>query len=265
MRNDHQRAPRGTTQGWTDRAVRSNLAFLRSVRLNDLTGMGLAYTLTIRDCPLDSDEWHKLRRQFVERLRRMGMVRLHWVTEWQRRGVPHLHGVVYFHAGIEEYPRLRSAVVDAWVAVAGRYGAAPWAQDCKGIEDALGWLQYLAKHAARGKNHYQRAASSVPTGWLKTGRVWGKSGDWPVDVPLKFEVDREGYWRYRRMVRRWRIADARAAGDRRRIVAARRMLQADTVESSQVRGTSEWIPENVSYSMFAQLVAAGFAVEQVVE
>lgn len=261
-RNDHQRAPRGTTQGWTDRAVRSNTAFLRSVRLSDLTGVGLSFTLTVRDCPETADDWHKARRAFVERLRRMGMVRLHWVTEWQRRGVPHLHGVVYFPGTTDRIFELRHGIMSAWCAVAGRFGASPWAQDSKGINDALGWIQYLAKHADRGKNHYQRSAANIPEGWQKTGRMWGRLGDWPVDEASPFDSEKAGAFRLRRMLRSWRIANARADGSPRRIRSARRMLQANTREAAEVRGVSDWIPRSVTMRMLAHLMFQGYAVHR---
>lgn len=263
MRNDHQRAPRGVTQGWTDRAVRSNLAFLRSVILDDLTGTGYAFTLTIRDCPDSSEDWQKLRHQFVKRLQRFGMIRLHWVTEWQRRGVPHLHGVAYF-PDTEEYPvpRVSNAITGTWCSVAWGFTAAEWSQDVKPITDALGWLQYLAKHAARGKHHYQRSAANIPAGWQKTGRVWGKSGDWSVGDPMVFDLEDSGYWQYRRMVRQWRLADARASGNGRRIAAARRMLQAGSVEKGRVRGTSEWVPQRLSLQMLAYIAAQGHRIQQ---
>lgn len=262
MKNDHQRAPRGTTQGWTDRAVRSNLAFLRSVTLSELTGTGYSFTLTVRDCPESAEEWQKMRRRFVKRLERFGLIRLHWVTEWQRRGVPHLHGVAYFPDDeTHPYPKVHSAIITAWCSIAWIHTASEWAQDCKPITDALGWLQYLAKHAARGKNHYQRSADNIPAGWQKTGRVWGKSGDWPTAEPLVFNLDDPGYWQYRRLVRQWRIAKSRAAGNGRQIRSARRMLQANTREKAQVRGTSEWISQRLSLQMLAFLAGQGHHIE----
>lgn len=264
MKNDHQRAPRGSTQGWTEGTVRSNLAFLRSVILRDLTGDGIAFTLTIRDCPPTASDWHRVRTAFVKRLRRMGMIRLHWVTEWQRRGVPHLHGVVYFDMDDpSQMPRYCSGLVDAWCAVAAEYTAGERAQDTKPITDALGWLQYLAKHASRGKTHYQRSSVSIPAGWkTSTGRMWGKSGNWSISDAMVFEIEDAGYWHYRRMVRGWRIADARASGNRFRIAAARRMLRANTREKAQTRGTSEWVPMATSLAMLAIVGSWGYHIEQ---
>ena len=91
----------GRVKGWSKTASRNNTKFLRSVYVPDLSGAAVAFTLTIRDCPPTSDDWKILRETFIKRLRRAGMVRLHWLTEWQKRGVPHLHGIAYFPAAYE--------------------------------------------------------------------------------------------------------------------------------------------------------------------
>ncbi|WP_425527867.1 rolling circle replication-associated protein, partial [Xylella fastidiosa] len=66
------------------------------VREDKLTGVGLALTLTVRDCPATAQEWQRMRRAWEKRMKRAGMIRVHWVTEWQRRGVPHLHCAIWF-------------------------------------------------------------------------------------------------------------------------------------------------------------------------
>ncbi|MFO5759614.1 hypothetical protein ACLBQR_30010, partial [Klebsiella pneumoniae] len=115
-----------------------------SVRTDQLTGAGVALTLTLRDCPPTADDWHKLRRAWEKRMVRAGMVRLHWVTEWQRRGVPHLHCALWFE---DRYDI--ACAVDHWVAVASAYGAGHRGQHGRIIDGPVGWFQYLAKHAAR--------------------------------------------------------------------------------------------------------------------
>lgn len=44
MKNNHQRAPRGDVQGWSEGATRRNTEFLMSVRTDQLTGAGVALT-----------------------------------------------------------------------------------------------------------------------------------------------------------------------------------------------------------------------------
>jgi len=259
MRNDHDRAKRDIVMGWSDKTARSNTRFLQSVVLESLTGTGYAFTLTLRDCPDSHAEWHKLVKAYIMRLNRMGMVRLHWVTEWQKRGVPHLHGVVYFppEAGVSG-----QHIIDHWCTVAFQYTAAFWAQNVKPISNSLGWLQYLAKHAARGAKHYQRSSESIPPGWIKTGRMWGKWGDWDIAEPMKFHINRQANFYYRRLVRSYRIAAARSEGNPKSIRFARRMLKCNFRPLSEVRGTSGWVPEPVTLQLIHHLADQGFEVEQ---
>jgi hypothetical protein len=86
---------RGCVEGWSAGAVRRHTAWLRSVDTKQLDGQGVAVTLTVRECPPMSDDWTRLVKVLQQRLRRAGLLRWHWVVEWQRRGVPHLHLAVY--------------------------------------------------------------------------------------------------------------------------------------------------------------------------
>lgn len=58
-----------------------------------------SWALTLRHCPPTSDDWTRLVKVLQQRLRRAGLLRWHWVVEWQRRGVPHLHLAVYAQEG----------------------------------------------------------------------------------------------------------------------------------------------------------------------
>lgn len=260
-RNDHMRMKRGQVEGWSEGATRRNTQFLMSVRETDLTGAGVAITLTLRECPPSADDWHKLRRAWIERIRRAGMVRLHWVTEWQRRGVPHLHCALWWPDAYRGHE-----AIEAWVAVAGAYGAGMRGQHWRVIDGPVGWFQYLSKHAARGVKHYQRNSDNIPEGWKsKTGRVWGYVGNWPTAEPRKFGLQDQhgdgGWFRLRRMVRSWRIADARAGGDRWRISSAKGMLREPDLVLSRLRGFSEWMPaDTVQLRMLVNVAERGFTV-----
>lgn len=257
MRNDHVRAKREDVTGWTAKSARSNTRFLQSVSLDSLTGAGFAFTLTIRDCPENHDAWQKLRKAYTMRLQRAGMIRLHWVTEWQRRGVPHLHGVVYFPETISNPV---AAIEGNWLDLASKYTAAPWSQNSKPITDSLGWLQYLAKHAARGAGHYQRSSENRPASWNKTGRIWGKWGEWDTREPLRFDLEKSGNFAYRRLIRGYRRAAARDTGNGLTIRSARRMLKCNNRSLSEVRGTSGWIPEGLTLAMLSHVAAQGHSV-----
>lgn len=263
--------------GWSENSTRNNTVFLYSVDAPSLTGFGYAFTFTVRDLPATPSDWSSIRDKFFKRCSRMGLIRYHWVTEWQRRGVPHLHGCLYFSEPLDA-KQLKS-IKAAWCASVGRYYALQKGQDIKPIDSAVGWLKYLAKHGSRSKYHYQR--SSKPSEWESSGRVWGKGGDWPTRLTEHDLGD--CFYAFRRLVRRWRIADARkplaisdgfggifaapgdtrymqifpsgvgAPRDSRRIRQARRCLLSGDRASSSVRGMSEWIPESLAFAMVSFL------------
>ena len=263
----HKRALRDTVQGWSSGATRRNVAFLRSVdetRLDAPDTVGLAFTLTVKDCPPTARDWHALRRAFIERLRRRGLVRLHWVTEWQRRGVPHLHGCLWVPSAGPHFTHTSLPMLADWLALAAPFWAGAKGQHIAPITDAVGWLQYLAKHAARGVSHYQRAAENIPPGWQQsTGRVWGHVGEWPLTPPGDIHLTDAEYFALRRMVRAWRVADARSrpAPRGRAIVSARRMLSHHDRTLCELRGVSEWIPEHQAVALYqlARVACAGNA------
>ena len=262
--NDHLRAKRGTVEGWSESASRRNIQFLRSVdeRALPLSEAGeptypIALTLTLRDCPPTSQDWHKLRRGLLKRYERLGLIRCHWVTEWQRRGVPHLHGAFWFPAGVHP-----AQLIAHWLDLAAPYGADRSGQHCTPVTDAIGWFQYVSKHTARGARHYQRRSENIPSAWLKrTGRVWGYTGEWPTQGPVEFDLSDEAYYRLRRILRRCRIADARSTGNAYRISAARRMLKSGRRELSDVRGASEWLGQHGALVILDHLRASGCRVE----
>ena len=274
--SNHARVPRGEVGGWSPRSIRSNVRFLYSIDESRLTGHGVALTLTVRDCPAAHDDWHKIRAAFIKRLQRMGLIRMHWAIEWQSRGVPHLHAAVWFPEG---NPGVWAAILRHWLQVGERYRPEPHAQYLTPITDSVGWFKYVSKHAARGLSHYQRSPENVPEGWEKTGRMWGYLGDWPLRDAMVFEASLEAFWRYRRLCRAWRVADARRDRSRpgmspetrekvervrrRRISSARRALACADRRLSEVRGVSEWIPDDVQVRMIVYLISQGLDVEQI--
>ena len=107
---------RGRVTGWTAGAVRRHTRWLYSVEAPSLDGFGYAVTLTLKDTPESAVAFHAMRRAWIERLRRRGLVRVHWVIEWQKRGTPHLHTAVYFDH--ELTPVERWLLVWDWLQVA---------------------------------------------------------------------------------------------------------------------------------------------------
>lgn len=250
------RGERGSVGGWSHGSTSRNIAFLRSVDETLLTGHALALTLTVRDCPPDSDSWHQVRRAYERRLKRLGLIRMHWVIEWQRRGCPHLHCAAFFD---DTAPRmLPMLLVRSWCELTEPFGSNPSAQYVLPITDAVGWFQYVSKHAARGVNHYQRSSENIPASWQKkTGRMWGKVGDWPTIEKTDIYMRDATFYMLRRLVKRWRHADARASGCRFRIRSARKYLQCPE-NLSKVLGASEWMPENDLLALLFFLKSQGY-------
>jgi hypothetical protein len=133
------------------------------------------------------------------------------------------------------------------------------------IYDAVGWGQYVAKHAARGVRHYQRSPENIPAGWQgKTGRMWGFRGSWPVSEPLRFDLEDKrgdgGWYAFRRLMRSYAVAQARLKGDRYAQVYARSMLKANARELGEVRGISSWVPSAIVEQLLLNIDARGYAV-----
>lgn len=260
--SSHVRAKRAEIVGWSPGAVRRQRNWLYSVDVGGLSGTGYALTLTMRHTPPTPDDLSRALRALLDRFRRLGRTRLHWVIEWQARGVPHLHMAVYF---AQPLPLAGYELVGHWMELAEPWGVRFAAQDVKPIEASDGWLKYLGKHASRGVRHYQR--SSIPQSWTKTGRLWGHAGEWPTDEPMRFDIDRAGWYRYRRLLRAWRIADARKDPNPKtraqRLRHARRMLSCADPKLSAVRGVSEWTPEPLQVALLDLLARDGHLVQQV--
>lgn len=238
--NTHQRKPgkRGRVTGWSPGAARRNIAFLRSVDDDKLDGVGLAITLTIRDCPEGSAEWSKAIDTWIKRQRRAGLIRLHWVMEFQRRGVPHLHCAVWYDRekireiegnraihglqavsnphmakahkrGEEHVIKAGMGAVADWIEITEKWGTGSKGQQVRPIDGPVGWFQYMAKHCGRGRQHYQRQQEALPAVWTSSPRVWGKSGVWTLSEPADATVGNRQWYRLRRLVRAQRVARAR--------------------------------------------------------
>lgn len=254
--SNHERAPRGKVGGWSSAAARRNTQFLYAVDERHLTGHGYAITLTVKNCPTSPAEWKRYREALFKRYQRLGLISLHWVTEWQRRGVPHLHLAAYFRE-----PQTVNTLALPWVQSTLHLGTLPRGQHVAPIADSVGWLKYLAKHAARGVSHYQRSSGCIPASWEGvTGRVWGHLGEWPSKEPVKLHLDHKGWCKLRRFSRSWRIAHHLGNPQRQR--HARRCLRRPDRVASSLVSVNEWIPSAVSVRMIEWLASEGHALSK---
>lgn len=284
---NHQRrgGKRGNVTGWSPGAARRNVAFLRSIDERKLHGHGYAVTLTVRDCPLDHLTWQRMIDRWIKRQHRSGLICLHWVMEFQARGVPHLHVAAWY----DNDEASQKALTD-WVEITESCGSSMKGQHIRPIEGEVGWFMYLAKHCGRGRNHYQRQQDLLPEKWEKSPRVWGKAGNWPIAEVAEGTITERQFYKLRRLIRYQRVARARAAVPgpgwewidgmlqtkqlarslpiapgiygaaktslRHRLKLlkhARSMLKCKDEKLSPVRGVSEWISESEQQDLFRAL------------
>lgn len=240
---------RGMVKGWSAGSARRNLRFLWSVATDLLDGQGWAITLTLGETPSTADEWMSAREAWLKRCRDYGATRYHWVVEWTAKGRPHIHAAVY---GVE---RADARLLLAWLDIADARGfpVSARGQHIRKIEGVTGWLQYIAKHAARGVVHYQR--EGIPDGWEKSGRLWGYGGDWPVDEPDELQLGSAQYVYFRSLVWGWMLEDMRARGVDQEFIAATAERWANP-EHGHAHGVSGWIPGDVAYGMYNEARSA---------
>jgi hypothetical protein len=234
---------RGQIKGWSRGAARRNLRFLWSIATDLLDDTGWAITLTSGETPETAAEWEHARSVWLQRCRDAGMTRYHWVTEWTARGRPHMHAAVY---GVG---RADKTLFPAWLDIADAHGwpVSANAQHFERIRGATGWLQYVAKHAARGVVHYQR--DGAPEGWETTGRLWGYGGDWPTDEPEEVEMGSAQYVLFRGLVWDWMLSDMVQRGVAPEFVAETK-ARWDNPEHGHAHGVSGWIPGEVAYAFY---------------
>lgn len=233
-------------EGWTLGSLKRHQVALMCMVIKKLRRKGylvIAVTHTVRDCPPTAEAWQATVKRWLQSVARAGAVGVHCFTEWQARGVPHLHGIVIVPGCLEPDRWLRQIMGSGlWLRAAGRWGAslvrrgANRSQSVEHITSGKGWLRYCAKHAARGVRHYQRARENIPAEWrYRTGRMyrtWGVLGE---RERREIAMPQAEFDKLRRRCRAYRLAEVRrlarssdrmiAAGGRVQIRAARQMLR----------------------------------------
>ena len=265
---------RGNAQGWSVGSARRNDHFLQSIHFEQLTGEPWAITFTIPsadagkgDLP-DSHEFHNMLQAVLKRVKALGAVRWHWVIEMTSKKTPHIHMSVWLAESSKEFElKLRQS----WGRIALRHGllVSQRAQCVKKMSSS-GWAQYCSKHGARGVKHYQREREALPEGWRdRPGRMWGYGGDWPSPaerLPERRELGKRAFWRYRRLVRAWCLANARKTKNeklrKKYICQAKRMLRVNLQSLGEVKPINVWIPETVTRS-FLQILEAEYETKLV--
>lgn len=262
---------RTATRGWTVNVARRNEQRLQQIDFDAVDGFPAFVTLTMPSQQMgevSAADFHGWLKRWLQYMKRHGLCHYYWILEFQASGNPHLHVLVWLDHSpepLETFKTLRS-----WVGILNKSGVGArlqgqiWEPIDVGGEIVVDGekvpahpervLMYLAKHAARGVAHYQRQIENMPKDWqYRSGRVWGHDRGLPLREQQDFETDYSTFWTFRRLVRRWRIAEARSIkdADRRRaaIVQARGSLKCGRPDVSPYRGVSAWIPSDVASAL----------------
>ena len=270
-------------KGWSISSARSNREFLFSVDAANLSAYsGWSFTLTLGKQSLPSpSQFHRLIDNLKRYLKDNGASFGHWLIEWQRRGVPHLHGVYFASAGVR--CDQRDFVIAWWLRhpLIRSTGAQIFGQDMKLIFNAVGWLGYLDKHGSRGIQNYQRSPDNIPAAWQgSTGRMWGRFGRWPLHEAREINFEAQSYAQLaamKRQLMRWMcnylasqgappvyprqqlLSVMRADLQHRADMRVRRFWQRhrrSSAKDSRYYGLSVWIPAHVVIGMVAYLKAS---------
>lgn len=270
---------RTATKGWTVNVARRNEQRLQQIDFDAVDGFPAFVTLTMPSgqmSEVSAADFHGWLKRWLQFMKRHGLQHYYWILEFQASGNPHLHVLVWLDHdwdALEQFKALRS-----WVNMLNKSGVGARLQgqiwesiDVGGVITVDGErvpahpervLMYLAKHAARSVAHYQRQIENMPEDWqYRSGRVWGHDRGLPLREQQDFETDYSTFWTFRRLVRRWRLAEARSIkdADRRRtaIVQARGSLKCGRPDVSPYRGISAWVPASVASALLDAAVSMG--------
>jgi len=276
-------AKRSDTKGWNTQVSRRLRKWFYSVEIKELEGCGIAFTLTVRDCPKSHKDWYQLRESFHKRLHRDGLQYMQWLTEWQARGVPHLHGIAFF-----EKDYCTNNLINHWIKVSGKkYGSRSFGQNAQNITEIGGWMDYLMKHSTRSVINYQRSPENIPAGWKETGGMWGKYGDWPTREGMCFDICQEGFYVFRRIANQSRHSRIRSRLNeaikerkntnesnitnfrhnltalKKEFAASRKFMSKSNKDDSRFNGTSNWLDMDNSMKIMSYLSKIGYEIFQV--
>lgn len=270
---------RTATRGWTPNVARRNEQRLQQVDFDAIDGVPAFVTLTMPSGQMgevSAADFHGWLKRWIQYMKRHELVHYYWILEFQASGNPHLHVLVWLDhepEPLETFKALRS-----WVGILNKSGVGAriqgqiWEPIDVGGEITVDGetvpahpervLMYLAKHAARGVAHYQRQLSNMPEDWqYRSGRVWGHDRGLPLREQENVECDYPTFWTFRRLVRRWRLAEAWSIKDadrrRRAISQARGSLRCSRRDVSPYRGVSAWVPSDVASALLDAAVSMG--------
>lgn len=232
---------RNIGSGWSKSAASANSKWLQSVVPPDC--YGIALTLTIKEMPTP-DKWRSYLENFNQFLSRHKLIdSYHFVVEWQKRGHPHVHYMIYLHIQDSAFPDWSVIFRQRWVNITAN--AVMVSQYAKAVVDVRGWLEYVAKHAARGMYHYQR--SGMPDAWKgqSTGRMWGYGGSWQAKKEAKVSLSESDFVCFSRLLRTYMKKQGRRKQKRNLFF---------TKDKIYPSGISEWVSHDAVLRMLEFVV-----------
>ena len=81
-----------------------------------------------------------------------------------------------------------------------------------------------------------------------------------IKINLQDQHGDGGWFAYRRLMRSWRLANARSSGDAYRIRSARKMLTCNDPVRARLIGFMEWSPYEVQMALLANVAARGYSI-----
>lgn len=211
---------RGRITAWSYRSRARMLYRLASIDWEKCSGIAEMVTLTYpSEFPLDGETCKAHLQAFRKRYeRRWGPAQGAWKLEFQRRGAPHFHVLLYRPVD-SEFRVFTRWVSRAWYHIVGsndpRHLRAGTGVDRETFRragkkaTARRIAHYFAKHAGPGRTGTKSYQNEVPDAFANCGRFWGIWGVSPAEVTVP--VTREDAVQLRRFVRSYRRSQNRRA------------------------------------------------------
>ena len=189
-------ATRGKVNGLSKKSRRKLFNYI--LRLENRPGFYFVTLTYSKDYDTNYETWkkqlHRLYSSLLYHYPKMGFL---WKLEFQQRGAPHFHLLMYVPS-IPERQELRDLIRNSWYRIVGIKSKSfrQWGTDVKEVKDIKGSGFYLAM--------YQTKDTYIPED-MKTGRMWGVYGrnKMPMSEQGTDVLSLDKYRILKRICRKW--------------------------------------------------------------